>query len=154
MFHFLIKKIITGIFLDRIGLVPVMTRTFCGLTGKLNFLPLWTVMLQSKQNMLGQARYLGSHQTCGRVCVIVMLLNGKLWSQTILKSGLCTKGYVIRSMKKLNLHVSRHPIMLMHLFSPIGTHVKPAKWLTNSRPIRKIMRLWKNFNFKKLTRAL
>lgn len=24
-------------FLDRIGLVPVMTRTFCGLTGKLNF---------------------------------------------------------------------------------------------------------------------
>ena len=87
-------------------------------------------MLQSKQNMLGQARYLGSHQTCGRVCVIAMLLNGKLLSQTILKSGLCTKGYVIRSMKKLNLHVPRHPIMVMRLFSLIGTHVKPAKWLT------------------------
>ena len=35
-------------------------------------------MLQSKLNVLGQARYLGSHQTCGRVCAIAMLLNGKL----------------------------------------------------------------------------
>ena len=59
--------------------------------------------------------------------MIAMLLNGKLLRQTILKSGLSTKGYVIRSMKKLNLHVPRHPIMLMRLFSLIGTHVKPAK---------------------------
>ena len=52
-------------------------------------------MLQSKLKVLGQARYLGSHQTCGRVCAIAMLLKGKLLSLTILKTGLCTKGYVI-----------------------------------------------------------
>ena len=72
-------------------------------------------MLQSKQNVLGQARYLGSHQTCGKVCVMVMLPNGKLLSLTILKTGLCTKGYIIRSMEKLKL--PRHPITLLHLFS-------------------------------------
>ena len=32
-----IDKTFAGIFLHRIGLVPVMTQTFCGLTGKLNF---------------------------------------------------------------------------------------------------------------------
>ena len=125
-----------------LGLVPVMTQKFCGLTGKLNFCPLWTVMLQSKLNVLGQARYLGSHQTCGRVCAIAMLLNGKLLSLTILKTGLCTKGYVIGSMEKSNLQ--RHPIMLVRLFSLMAMHVKPGNWLTNSRPVRKITRLWKN----------
>ena len=32
-----IEETFAGIFLDRIGLVPVMSQTFCGLTGKLNF---------------------------------------------------------------------------------------------------------------------
>ena len=82
-------------------------------------------MLQSKQNVLGHARYLGSHQTHGRVCAIAMWLNGKSFSLTILKTGLFTKGYVIRSMEGLNL--PRHPIMLMHLFSLMATHVKPGK---------------------------
>ena len=90
------KKTFAGIFLDRIGLVPAMTRTFCGLTGKLNFWLMWKVMLQTKQNVLGQARYFGSHQTCGRACAIAMLLNRKLLSLTILKTELCTKGYVTR----------------------------------------------------------
>ena len=35
-----IEKTLAGIFLHRIGLVPVMTQTFCGLPGKLNFCPL------------------------------------------------------------------------------------------------------------------
>ena len=85
------------------------------------------VMLQSKQNVLGQARYLRLHQTCGEVCAIAiaMLLNGKLLSVTILKTGLCTKGYVIRSMEKLKL--PRHPIMLMRFFSLMATQVKPGK---------------------------
>ena len=94
------KKTFAGIFLDRIGLVPAMTRTFCGLTGKLNCWLMWKVMLQTKQNVLGQARYLGSHQTCGMVCAFAMLLNRKLSSLTILKTELCTKGYVIRSMDR------------------------------------------------------
>ena len=71
-----------------------------------------------------------------------MLLNGKLLSLTILKTGLCTKGYVIGSMEKSNLQ--RHPIMLVRLFSLMAIHVKPCNWLTNSRPVRKITRLWKN----------
>ena len=137
-----IEKTFARIFLDRIGLVPVMTQTFCGLTGKLNFCVLWTVMLQSKLNVLGQARYLGSHQICGRVCVIAMLLKGKLLSLTILKTGLCSNGYVIGSMEKANLQ--RHPIMLVRFFSLMAIHLKPGNWLTNSRPVRKITRPWKN----------
>ena len=72
IFLILPEKTFAPIFLDRIGLVPVMTRMFCGLTGKLNFLLLWTVVLQTKQKVLGRARYLGSHQTCERVCAIAM----------------------------------------------------------------------------------
>ena len=37
-FVILTEKTFAAIFLDRIGLVPVMTRTFCGLTGMLNVL--------------------------------------------------------------------------------------------------------------------
>ena len=37
IFVILTEKTFAKIFLDRIALVPVMTRTFCGLTGKLNF---------------------------------------------------------------------------------------------------------------------
>ena len=33
----LTEKTFAGIFLDKAGLIPVMTRTFCGLTGKLKF---------------------------------------------------------------------------------------------------------------------
>ena len=53
-----------------------------------------------------------------------MLLNGKLLSLTILKTGLCTKGYVIGSMEKSNLQ--RHPIMLVRLFCLMAIHVKPG----------------------------
>ena len=81
-------------------------------------------MLQSKLNVSGHARYLGSHQTRGRVCVITMLLNGKLLSVTILKTGLRTKGYVIGSMQKSN--PQRHPNMLVRLFSLMATRVKPG----------------------------
>ena len=37
VFVILTEKTFPGIFLDKIGLIPVMTRTFCGLTGKLKF---------------------------------------------------------------------------------------------------------------------
>ena len=37
IFVILTEKTFAGIFLDRIGLVPVMTRTFRGLTGKIHF---------------------------------------------------------------------------------------------------------------------
>ena len=37
IFVILTGKTFAGIFLDRITLITVMTRTFCGLTGKLNF---------------------------------------------------------------------------------------------------------------------
>ena len=37
IFVILTEKTFARIFFDRIVLVPVMTRTFCGLTGKLNF---------------------------------------------------------------------------------------------------------------------
>ena len=52
------------------------------------------------------------------------LWKGKLLSLTILKTGLCTKGYVIGSMEKSNLQ--RHPIMLVRLFSLLAIHVKPG----------------------------
>lgn len=58
--------------------------------------------IKTKRVRSGKVWYLGSHQTCGKVCVMVMLPNGKLLSLTILKTGLCTKGYIIRSMEKLN----------------------------------------------------
>ena len=40
VFVILTKKSLTGIFLDKIGRITVMTQTFCGLTGKLNLLVL------------------------------------------------------------------------------------------------------------------
>jgi len=142
IFVILIVKTFAAILLDRIGPVPVMTQTPCAQTGKLNFWLLWTVTFQSKQNVLGHARYLRSHLTCGWVFVIVILLNGKPLSLKILKTGLYTEDYVIESMERLNL--PRHPTRRMRLYSPMATQEKRSKWLTNSRPVRKVTRLWKN----------
>ena len=77
-----IEKTFAGIFLDRIALAPVMTQTFCGLTGKLNFRPLCHAPIKTKR--VGSGKVPGSHQTCGRVSAIAILLKGKLLSLTIL----------------------------------------------------------------------
>ena len=79
-----------------------------------------------KTKRIRSEKYLGSYQICERVCAIVILLNGNLLSLTILKTGLCTKGQVIRLMEMLNL--LRHPITIpMRFFSLMATHVKPGK---------------------------
>ena len=50
-----------------------------------------------------------------------------LLSLTILKTRICTKGYLIRLMEMLNL-VLKYPITVpMHFFSLMATHVKPGK---------------------------
>ena len=91
--------------------------------------------IKTKRIRSGKKKYLGSYQICERVCAIVILLNGNLLSLTILKTGLCSKGYVIRLMEMLNL--LRHPTTVpMRFFSLMATHVKHGKWLTNSRPVR------------------
>ena len=56
----------------------------------------------------------------------VTWITSDLWKGlTILKTGLFTKGYVKGSMERLN--PPRHPIMLMHFFSLMATHIKPGK---------------------------
>ena len=89
-------------------------------------------MLQSKQNVLGQAkkvpwiisdlrkgmrdRYIAKRKTVK-----------SLLSVAILKTGICTKGYLIRLMEMLNL-VLKYPITVpMHFFSLMATHVEPGK---------------------------
>ena len=106
-FVILTEKTFAGIFLDRIGLIrwaPVLWTNW-----KAKFL---SIVKSHAPIKTKRVRYLGSHQTCGRVCAIAMWLNGKPLSLTILKTATFTKGYVIRSMERLNL--PRHPIMLMH----------------------------------------
>ena len=134
----LLEKPFAAIFLDRIGPVSVK---FCVLNGKLNFLLLWTVMLQSNQYVSGQAKkvpWIISDLRKGmRDRYIAKRKPVKsLLSLTILKTGICTKGYVIRLMEMLNL-VLKYPITVpMRFFSLMATPVKPGKWLTNSRPVR------------------
>ena len=122
-FVILFEKTFAAIFLDRIGPVPV---TFCVLNGKLFFFTIVNSHAPIKTKRIRSEKYLGSYQICERVCAIVTLLNGNLLSLTILKTGLCTKGQVIRLMEMLNL--LRHPITVpMRFFSLMATHVKPGK---------------------------
>ena len=97
-------------------------------------------MLQSKQNVLGQAKkvpWIISDLRKGmRDRYIAKRKPVKfLLSLTILKTGICTKGYVIRLMEMLNLVLKYPNTVPMRFFSLMATHVKPGKWLTNSRPV-------------------
>ena len=55
-----IEKTFAGIFLDRIGLATVMTQTFCGLTGKLNFRPLCLAPIKTKRVGSGKVPWITS----------------------------------------------------------------------------------------------
>ena len=55
-----IEKTFAGIFLDRIGLATVMTQTFCGLTGKLNFRPLCHAPIKTKRVGSGKVPWITS----------------------------------------------------------------------------------------------
>ena len=89
-------------------------------------------MLQSKQNVLGQAKkvpWIISDLRKGMRdrCIAKRKPVKFLLSLTILKTGICTKGYVIRLMEMLNLVLKCPNTVPMRFFSLMATHVKPGK---------------------------
>ena len=89
-------------------------------------------MLQSKQNVLGQAKKvpwnISDLRKGMRDRYIAKRKSVKfLLSLTILKTGICTKGYVIRLMETLNLVLKYPNTVPMRFFILMATHVKPGK---------------------------
>ena len=104
--------------------LTILLQSATGITKCDDYYKVRQYMLQSKLNVLGRARYLGSHQTCGRVCAIAMLLNGELLRLTILKTGLCTK----RLRNRINGEVksTKASYHAGAFIQSKATHVKPG----------------------------